>query len=484
MARQSFSRIIADRARNDPAQAIAVDAEGDLTASELDRAATSLAHALIDSGVRPDDTVAVALPNGRDFLIACAGIWRAGATPQPVPPTLTDDERGHLERLALPAAAIGLRPVTPGVAWLPRARVTPDTRSLPDLAAACWKAVPTSGSTGRPKVVRAAAPALLDPTRPVAAFLPHKATQIVAGPLWHSAVFTYAFRGLLTGHRLVILPRFDPEKWIDLVETHQVSWGMLVPTMMNRLLSLPPDRRDPARIRSLQRVMHMGAPCPPDVKRAFLAWIGPDRLDEVYAGSESNGLTHITGTEWLEHPGSVGRGIGGTRIRILDHDGDELPPGSPGLIWMHRGDASAYDYVGAASRRDAEGWDTLADIGHLDEDGYLYLHDRADDMINRGGDKIAPATVEAVLHSHPDVAEAAVFGVPDERFGQAVHALIRLENGATSTESVREFARERLGSRAPTVIRATSEPIRNDAGKLRRSRLAADTSEGLASPGP
>ncbi|MDQ1129202.1 acyl-CoA synthetase (AMP-forming)/AMP-acid ligase II [Microbacterium sp. SORGH_AS 888] len=321
--------------------------------------------------------------------------------------------------------------------------------------------------------MRASAPALLDPESPVASFLPHRATQLVAGPMWHSAVFTYAFRGLLTGHRLVIMSRFDPREWLDLVEAHGATWGMLVPTMMSRLLRLRPEVRDRARLRSIDRVLHMGAPCPPDLKRAFLEWLGPERVDEVYAGSESNGLTHITGTEWLARPGSVGRGIGGTSIRILDHDGRELPAGRPGLIWMHRGDASTYEYVGASSRRDAQGWDTLADVGHLDDDGYLYIHDRADDMINRGGDKIAPATIEAVLESHPGVLEAAAFGVPDEDLGQAVHAVVRVGDADEPLETLLAYAAQRLGSRAPTTIHRTTEPIRNDAGKLRRARLAA-----------
>lgn len=470
--RVTFSRIIADHARVDPGRPLVIDADGELIASELDRAATSLAHALIRHGVTIDDTVSVTLPNSRDFIIACTGIWRAGATPQPISPHLTAEEREQLEHLSRPVATIGTRPATPGGAWLPSARVAPDASPLPGVAASCWKASATSGSTGRPKVVRAAAPALLDPSQPVAPFLPRIATQLVAGPLWHSAVFTYAFRGLLTGHQLVLMRRFDPQQWIHLAETHSATWGLLVPTMMARLMNLPPEHRDPARLRSIERVLHMGAPCPADLKRAFLNWLGPHRVDEVYAGSESNGLTHITGTDWLAHPGSVGRGISGTRIRIRDDQGNDLPAGTPGVIWMHRGGTKTYTYQGAESRRDEQGWDTLADIGHVDDEGYLYIHDRADDMINRGGEKIAPATIEAALQSHPDVLEAVAFGVPDEELGQAVHAVVRLLRPDT-TPNLLTYAAQRLGPRAPTAIHVTSEPIRNEAGKLRRRAFAA-----------
>ena len=471
MTERSFSAILADRARADPAEPIVVDTEGVMTARELDAAATAFAHELIARGVRRDDTVAVSLPNGRDMIIACFGIWRAGATPQPLSTALTDAERADLEAIAPPAAAVGAQPASPDMAWLPDVRVTPRPEELPDVAASCWKAPATSGSTGRPKIVRAAAPATLDPSRPVAAFLPRVATQIVAGPLWHSAVFTYAFRGLLTGHRLVILDRFDARAWIDAVEAHGATWGLLVPAMMARLLRLAPEARAVERVGSLESVLHMGAPCAPVVKRAFLDWLGPERVDEVYAGSESNGLTRITGIEWLERPGSVGRPIGGTEVRIRDDSGTDLPVGRSGLVWMRRGDTVAYSYVGATSRRDDEGWDTLGDVGYVDAEGYLFLNDRADDLINRGGDKIAPATVESVLEQHPAVEEAVAFGVADDDLGQVVHAAVRLTDG-TASASVMAHARTILGTRSPAALHVATTPLRNDAGKVRRSALA------------
>ncbi|GAA4780821.1 AMP-binding protein [Microbacterium gilvum] len=461
----------------EPRRVIATDSDDVLTARELDLAATSLAHALIRHGVRPDDSVAVTLCNGIDFVIACAGIWRAGATPQPIDPRLPPADRSAIEQLGGFAAMIGRKPETPGIAWLPRARVSPDARQLPDLASSCWKAVATSGSTGRPKIVRASAPALLDPDMPVAPFLPLRATQIIAGPMWHSAVFTYAFRGLLTGHELIIMRRFDARRWVELVEQHRATWGLLVPTMMSRLLRLSEAERAPSRLASLQRVLHMGAPCPVELKASFLDWLGPSRVDEVYAGSESNGLTHINGVEWLERPGSVGRAISGTVIRILDEQGRELPPGRTGAIWMRRGEAPAYSYLGAVSRRDEEGWDTLADVGRLDSDGYLYVHDRADDLINRGGEKIAPAAVEAVLESHPDVLEAVAFGVPDDDLGQAVHAAVVLSASHTTADALRAYAALRLRAGAPSTIHVVDGPLRNEAGKIRRSSMLERTDQ-------
>ncbi|MDQ1135534.1 bile acid-coenzyme A ligase [Microbacterium sp. SORGH_AS 1204] len=471
MTERTFSALLAERATQAPDAPIVTDREGVMTASELDAAATAFAHELLAHGVKRDDTVVVSLPNGRDVVTACFGIWRAGATPQPIAADLPIAQRQHLERIAPPAAAVGTRPASTGVPWLPDVRVAARAGHLPDAAAACWKALATSGSTGRPKIVRAAAPATLDPSRPVAAFLPRSATQIVSGPLWHSAVFTYAFRGLLTGHRLVILDRFDAERWIDTVEKEGVTWGLLVPTMMARLLRVDPERRGSERISRIDRVLHMGAPCTPEVKRAFLEWLGPERVDEVYAGSESNGLTHITGTQWLERPGSVGRPIGGTVISIRDARGTEVPTGERGSIWMRRGDVAAYSYAGAPSRRDEEGWDTLGDLGHVDADGFLFLHDRADDVIRRGAETIDPAAVEAALCSHPGVIEAVAFGVADDDLGQCVHAAVHLADpGALS--AVADVARERLGRHAPVALHVSPTPLRNEAGKVRRSSLA------------
>lgn len=471
MTARTFSALLAERAAHEPDAPIVTDDEGVMTAAELDAAATTLAHELLDRGVRRDDTVAVSLPSGRDVVTACFGIWRAGATPQPIAADLPVAQRRHLERIAPPAAAVGARPATTGIPWLPDVRVAPRAGDLPDAAAACWKALATSGSTGTPKIVRAAAPATLDPAREVAAFLPRTATQIVAGPLWHSAVFTYAFRGLLTGHRLVVLDRFDAERWIDAVEGEGVTWGLLVPTMMARLLRVDPARRGSERISRIDRVLHMGAPCAPALKRAFLEWLGPERVDEVYAGSESNGLTHITGTDWLQRPGSVGRPIGGTVLSIRDDDGAEVPTGERGTIWMRRGDVAAYSYDGAPSRRDEEGWDTLGDLGHVDADGFLFLHDRADDVIRRGAETIDPATVEAALHAHPDVMEAVAFGVADDDLGQCVHAAVHLAD-AGALGDVAAVARQRLGRHAPVALHVSPTPLRNEAGKVRRSSLA------------
>lgn len=468
----SISSVITGLAARDPDRVLVTDEDGSLTAAELEERATRLARALRANGVGTDDLVTVSLPNGRDFVVACAAIWKAGATPQPVSATLTESERRAVEAVARPAAAFGRRPATAGIAWLDTVDAPAEEHPLPDLAASSWKAPTTSGSTGAPKVVRAAGPARLDPSRPVAPFLPLAATQLVAGPMTHSAPFTYAFRGLMTGHRLVILPRFDERRWLDAVEQHGVTWALVVPTMMHRLLRVPAAERGVERLRSIETVLHLGAPCAPELKRAFLQWIGPERVTEVYAGSESNGLTSIRGDEWLTRPGSVGRPIGGTEIEVRSADGEPLPADEVGVVWMRRGEHPAYEYLGAESRRDAKGWDTLGDLGRVDAEGYLYLVDRADDVINRGGEKIHPVEVERVLEQHPSVRSAVAFGTPHPSLGQQVEAVVDTAGAAVAADALVDWARARLGPRAPVAIRVVDDPVRDDAGKTRRRSWA------------
>lgn len=464
--RRSISRVLADRAREAPHDVVVVDADGALTAADLDEAATRLAKHLRREGVRVDDLITVTLPNCRAFVIACAAIWKAGATPQPASPNLTDDEWRHLEQVVRPTAVFGRR-MSADVLFVETVDVPGSSDDLPELTASSWKAPATSGSTGRPKVVKAAAPALVDPTRPVAEFLPLTGTQLVTGPLTHSATFTYAFRGLFTGHTLVLHPRFDERCWLEAVERHQVTWTLLVPTMMHRLLRLPVAERDPRRLRSLESVLHLGAPCAPAVKREFLEWMGPERVLELYAGSESNGLTLIRGDDWLTHPGSVGRPIGGTTVEIRGGDG------TVGEVWLRRGEQATYSYLGADSRRDDHGWDTLGDLGRLDEDGYLYLLDRADDVINRGGEKICPVEIEQVLEQHPGVRSAVAFGLPDPDLGQRIGAVVDVADHPVTAAELRTWVRPRLGPRTPADLRIVHTPVRNDAGKTSRRRWSS-----------
>jgi bile acid-coenzyme A ligase len=478
---QSFSRIITARARACPGQVVVVgDDEGvSLTAAELDSRSNRLAREYLARGIRRDDLVAVALPNCVEFVVVCAAIWKVGATPHPLSPSLPDGERGALERLSRPALAVGARPVDPSIPWVPQGFVAQHSAAqLPDVWATCWKAPISSGSTGQPKIVKAAAPALTDPDQPVAVFLPQRAVQLVTAPLWHSAAFTYAFRGLFTGHRLVLSTGFDEQRFGEVVQRHAITWTLLSPSQIHRLVRAP-RRFD---VSSLESVLHLGAPCSPADKRELIAWLGAEKVIEVYAGSESNGLTMITGTDWLSHPGSVGRPVGGTRIRIQRGDGGPANVGEIGQIWMQRGRQPAYTYVGGQSQRTDDGWDTLGDLGRLDADGYLTVVERSADVIEHAGAAVYPSQVEHVLESHPQVRSAVAYGLPD---GRGVAAVVEIDGdsggqlaGEVTAATLTHFARRRLTAvEVPSRIDLTRSPLRNSAGKVRRSTFRTPTSK-------
>src|SRR5262245_51426122 len=219
-------------------------------------------------------------------------------------------------------------------------------------------------------------------------------------------------------------------------------------------------------------MMHMGAPCPPWLKEAWITWLGPERVHELYGGTEGLSYTWITGTEWLTHRGSVGKPLAGGQMQIRDAHGHVLPPGAVGEIYMRpdAGPGTTYHYIGAEPRR-VDGWESLGDLGWMDEEGYLYLADRQTDMILRGGANVYPAEVEAALDAHPKVRSSAVIGLPDEDLGHRIHAIVQVDGEVTDAE-LRAHLADRLASyKLPRTFERTVEPLRDDAGKVRRSAL-------------
>jgi len=472
MSRVSFARVFADLAGHTPDRVLITADEGTLTAEHLHRRSNRWARDLAAHGVGRNDLVSVALPNGLRFIEVCVAIWKLGATPQPLSPRLPTADRASIVRVAGSVLLIDGD-------YRPDLSLSDD--DLPDTWADSWKAPTSSGSTGSPKVVRATAPSLIDPSQPVAAFIPQRAVQLVSGPLFHSATFTYAFRGLMTGHTLVVLPHFEERRVLRTIAKYQVSWLLLVPTMMHRIRRLPEEELARADLSSIETLLHLGAPCAPDLKRFFCHWLGAEKIIEVYAGTESSGLSMIRGDEWLQHPGSVGRPIGGSRFEVRGPDGAVCPPDEVGEIWMTRSGGPSYQYLGAPDRR-VDGWDSLGDLGYLDPDGYLYILDRRDDLIITGGENVYPAEVERVLEQHPLVRSAVAYGVADDDLGQRVEAVVDLGAAAPIdadaetadpeqlTHELLRWARNRLEpDKRPRTIHLTSEPLRNDAGKVNRS---------------
>jgi bile acid-coenzyme A ligase len=244
--------------------------------------------------------------------------------------------------------------------------------------------------------------------------------------------------------------------------------------MLLRLLRLPETERRARDLSSLEFVLTGGAPCPAWLMRACIDWLGPDVMHEAFGPSERIGGTFITGLEWLAHPGSVGRPAPGARLEIRDPEtGERCPPGRMGEIWClpESGPGSTYRYVGAAPERDAEGWETVGDMGFLDEDGYLYLGDRRSDMILVGGRNVYPAEVEAALESHPAVRSSAVVGLPDPDLGQRLHAIVEVAEPVAGEDLRAHVAQRILHWKVPHSVEFVDRPLRDDAGKLRRAAL-------------
>jgi bile acid-coenzyme A ligase len=230
-------------------------------------------------------------------------------------------------------------------------------------------------------------------------------------------------------------------------------------------------------VSSLEVAFHLAAPCPAWLKQAWIEWLGPEKVVELYGGTELQAVTVISGTEWLAHAGSVGRAVLG-EIEIRDPEGHPVPVGREGEIWMRRGPdaASPYRYIGATARSAADGWESLGDIGKVDADGYVYITDRLADMILVGGANVYPAEIEAALDEHPAVQSCCVIGLPDEDLGNIPYAIVEL-SGPASDEDLTAHLRRRLAPyKLPRVIERATTPLRDDAGKVRRSALRAERS--------
>jgi long-chain acyl-CoA synthetase len=303
----------------------------------------------------------------------------------------------------------------------------------------------TSGTTGRSKAVLRATAEVPPEAGGVAAAAylarfdihPGDDVHLVSCPMHHAAPSAWSMFALHLGHALVLPERWTPQGALDLIERHRVSTTFMVPTQFHRLLELPEDVRAAADVSSLTHVVHAAAPCPVPVKQRMLDWWGPV-IWEFYAGTEGGGTT-ASPQGWLAHPGTVGQAWDGTTLHILDDDGIELPPGAAGNVYFDNG-VPNFEYKGdpektARSRRG--NLFTLGDIGYLDDEGWLFLLDRRTDLILSGGVNIYPAEIEAVLSSHPKVADAAVFGLPDPDWGQTVCAVVQPAPGVAADDGLR-----------------------------------------------
>jgi len=476
MAIMSIGRIIGALAERTPDQPAITYEDRTVTWIELEKRTNRLARAYHRLGVSQDDLVTIALPNGIEFYESALAIWKLGATPQPISPRLPKLERETIVALANPKIVIGVEPASLSTrptltgGFEPELSL-PDT-PLPDRSARYWKAPTSGGSTGRPKIIVSKAPGEFDTDLANPLHIVPGRAHLVPGPLYHNAPFVFSMHALFLGNHLVILPRFEALRTLECIARYRIDYVVLVPTMMHRIWRLGPELRDRHDLSSLRIMVHMAAPCPRWLKEEWIKWLGPDRVHELYGATEQQSATWITGTEWLEHPGSVGRPLAGGSMKVFDPSGKECRPGTIGEIYMmpDAGTGTTYRYIGAECKS-LRGWESLGDMGWTDAHGYLYLADRRTDMILRGGANIYPAEVEAAIDSHPSVRSSAVIGVPDEDLGQRVHAIVDAPGGVTDDELLAHLAERLVRYKIPQSFEYVSEPLRDDAGKVRRPAL-------------
>lgn len=471
--------VLGELAAADPDRPAVTHEGRTVTRAELEASTNRIARAYTDLGATPGSMVTIGLPNGIEFFEATVATWKLGATPQPISSGMPPAERAAIIKVADPSLVVGLdvaesggRPTVPA-GFVPEDSISDDP--LPPAVAPYWKAPASGGSSGAPKLILSTAPAVLEALTPFVglARMSPNGVHLVTGPLYHNGPFMTSSIALFAGCHLIVMTRFDPAAALELIEKYKVDWMYAVPTMMNRIWRLPEEVRKSADLSSLKMVLHTGAPCPAWLKESWINWLGPEKILEVYAGTETQAITIIGGEDWLSHRGSVGRPVIG-EIKVLNEAGEKLPPGEVGELYMRRGEGAPppYIYKGAEAKA-RDGWESLGDLGWLDEEGFLYLTDRDTDMILVGGANVYPAEVEAALDEHPKVMSSCVVGLPDDDLGNVPHALVQLESDV-SDEELREYLFSRLVAyKIPRSFERVDEPLRDEAGKVRRSALRA-----------
>ena len=474
-----------------------------------------IASGLHELGIRPGDSVCMLMRNDIAFMEAAYAAMRLGAygvpinwhfKPEEVSYVLKDSGTrvliAHADLLdplrdSIPDGVTVLSVSTPPEI-LANYRINPDHLATPDFATDLdsWlrqfpaydgPAVPqpqnmiyTSGTTGHPKGVRRAAPtpeqaASAERMRAMIYGLKPGVRTLLPGPLYHSAPNSFGLRSGRLGGALVLMPRFEPEDFLRLIEAERIDTLFMVPTMFIRLMRLPEATRRKYDMSSLSHVIHAAAPCPADVKRAMIEWWGPV-IYEFYGSTESGAVTFATSEDALKKPGTVGRISPGAELRFIGDDGRVLPPGEIGEIYSRIAGNADFVYHNKPEKRgeiERDGFITSGDVGYIDQDGYVFICDRKRDMVISGGVNIYPAEIESVLHALAGVHDCAVFGIPDPEFGEALMAVVEPQPGVTlDIASIRAELKTSLADyKVPKHIEIQANLPREDSGKIFKRRL-------------
>jgi acyl-CoA synthetase (AMP-forming)/AMP-acid ligase II len=499
---------IGDHVESQPGKAAVIMGRSGATVSycEIDSRSTQLARLLREAGLRRGDHMAVFMENHPRFMEVVSAALRSGLYVTPINSFLTAPEVAYIledceaQALVTSRAKAEVAEQLEGEHAVPRVGV----RLMVDDAIAGFDSYEeaiaahstermddesvgrlmfySSGTTGRPKGIVGPLPDMHPSDnhseKPMGILYGYRGdmTYLSPAPMYHAAPLAFSNATLCFGGTVVVMEKFDPEHALSLVEKHSVTHSQWVPTMFSRMLKMDESVRSAYDLSSLEFAIHAAAPCPVPVKRQMIEWWGPI-IHEYYAGSEGNGSTAIDSEQWLKKPGSVGRPMG-VEIHIIDEEGNDLPAGEVGGVFFSGG--GKFEYHNApektAGSRMEGGRSTLGDVGYVDEDGYLFLTDRKAYMIISGGVNIYPQEIEDHLITHPKIADVAVFGTPNEDFGEEVKAVVQPMPGIPPDDSLRdellEHCRKGLaGFKVPRSVDFEAELPRLPTGKLYKRLL-------------
>jgi acyl-CoA synthetase (AMP-forming)/AMP-acid ligase II len=504
--------LLAGHAQNTPDRVAIIDGETSITYGDLNRTVNRLANGLLALGLGPGDRAVWCGPNSVPVLTFLHAARKLGLVAVPLAYRFTAEEMQYVidnsdavlvvvdaeqaDRVAavrerLPKVRNVVVFGGPAFEGPAGAAVGAGVTSWDDVVSAAHGDGPdgdaepptegdtsmfqatmiyTSGTTGKPKGAlrtstdSALVMALLQELR----LRPGEEVHITSGPLYHSGPLAWAVLTHTLGGTIVVLRHFDAERWIDLVREHRVTNTFSAPTQLKRIVSLPDQVLARADLSSMRSLVANAAPVPYALKQEFIAKLGDGFLFEVYGSTELGVDTILPPEDQLRKPGSCGRTYGTVRVKIVDPDGEELPAGEPGELFINSTLALDGYHRTAEPISDRDGWKSVGDIAYVDDEGYVYICDRKNDMIISGGMNIYPAEIEAVLHAHPDVMDAAVFGVPSDEWGESVHAVVQPKEGhGIDLDALQAHAGKHLaGYKRPRSWEVRDELPRTESGKL------------------